>query len=346
MTANKLRDTQITLTLADIAKIITAELRGNGSTIISGLATLTNAKAGQVSFLANKTYKRLLSGTQASAVIVSEDHIADSPTDVLICPDPYLAYAKLSHHFDQTPLPAPGVHPTASVHESVILGDGVCIGPYAVVQQGVSLGKNVVIGPACVVEGFVTIGDDSLLHPNVTVYHHVVIGMRANIHSGAVIGSDGFGFANNKGVWHKIAQLGSVRIGNDVEIGGSTTIDRGALDDTVIGDGVIIDNQVQIAHNVKLGNHTAIAACSGVSGSTAIGQYCTVAGAVGIAGHLDICDGVQIGMGGQVTNSITEPGTYASGTGLMPIDLWRRNAVRFRRLNELYRRFVVVERKT
>ena len=344
MTAHELKPSQSILTLADIAKIISADLKGDGSTVVTGLATLANAESGQVSFLANPVYKHQLADTRASAVILDENNSAECPTSVLLCTNPYLAYATLSHYFEFSSSVA-GVHDSAVVHDSVIMGEGVSIGPNAVLQQGVVLGANVTIGPGCVVDSFVTIGDDSTLHSNVTLYHHVVLGMRVNVHSGTVIGADGFGYANDKGKWKKIAQLGSVVIGNDVDIGASSTIDRGALDDTVIGNGVIIDNQVQLAHNVVIGDHTAIAGCVGIAGSSVVGRNCTLAGAAGIAGHLVIGDNVHIGMQAQVTSSISEPGSYSSGTGLMPTDLWRRNVVRLRRLNDFYRRFVVLERR-
>lgn len=332
-------------TLADIAKEISAELVGDGAVIVTGLATLASAKAGQISFLANSSYRRQLPDTNASAVIVNEDSAADCKTNALVCANPYLAYAKLSHCFDQAPVSETGVHSTAFVHKSVQMGTGVSIGANAVVEQGVTLGAHVVIGPGSVVAGFATIGDHSVIHANVTIYHHVIIGMRVNIHSGAVIGADGFGFASEKGSWKKIAQLGSVFIGDDVDIGANSAVDRGALDDTIIGNGVIIDNLVQLAHNVKVGDHTAIAGCVGVAGSSEIGRYCTIAGAAGIAGHLTICDRVHIGMQAQVTNSISEPGIYASGTGLMPVSVWRRNVARLRRLNEFYYRLVKLERE-
>lgn len=342
---NKQKSSRVSWTLADIAKKISAELRGDGSVCITGLATLANAREGQISFLANKTYQQHLSGTRASAVLVNKDCLADCQTNALVCSDPYLAYAALSHVFNQAPVQDAGVHPSAFVHPSAELAEGVSIGANAVVEQEVVLGSNVVIGPGSVVEGFVEIGRDSVLHPNVTIYHHVKIGERVNIHSASVIGGDGFGFAIHKGSWNKIAQLGSVTIGNDVEVGASSTIDRGALDDTIIGNGVIIDNQVQLAHNVHIGDHTAIAGCVGIAGSTTVGKNCTIAGAAGLAGHISVCDGVHIGMQAQVTKSISKPGAYASGTGLMTADSWRRNVARIRQLNEFYRRFVKLERK-
>ena len=257
----------------------------------------------------------------------------------MICADPYLAYSMLSHLFDKSREKVGlGIHKSAVIAPTAMLSESVSIGPNVVIEEGAVIGNHVVIGANCVVGENTTIGDNSRLYAQVVLYSHVTLGARVTIHSGSVIGADGFGFANREGRWHKIAQLGGVTVGDDVDIGASTTIDRGALEDTVIGQGVIIDNQVQIAHNVRIGDHTAIAGCVGIAGSTTVGRYCTIAGAVGIAGHLTLCDHTHVTMQSQVTRSIKEPGSYSSGTGILPTVEWRKAAVYFRQLDSWRKR--------
>ncbi|MEC9484085.1 MAG: UDP-3-O-(3-hydroxymyristoyl)glucosamine N-acyltransferase, partial [Halomonas sp.] len=293
--------------LAELAERLGATLVGDGERRVSGLATLSDAGPDDISFLANKAYLKHLAETHAAAVLIHPAHAEDCPTARLELDNPYLGYAQLSRLFD--PLAArasTGVHETASVAEDAVLGRNVDIGPQAVIESGVVLGDDVIVGPGSVVGCDSVIGDGSLLHANVTVYHGVVIGKRAILHSGCVIGADGFGFAHDGQAWHKIAQLGGVVLGDDVEVGSCTSIDRGALGDTLIGSDVKIDSQVQIAHNVQVGDHTALAGCVGIAGSTRVGRHCMLGGGVGLAGHLTICDGVQVTGMSLVTNSITE----------------------------------------
>ena len=332
--------------LGEIASALGAELRGDPDVRVSGLATLQAAGPGQISFLANPCYGKYLTDTRASAVIASPASAADAPTNVLLLDNPYLGYARLSHWFDPAPIASPGIHPTAVVDPSVTLADDVCIGPNVVVEAGVEIGGKVVVGAGSVIGARTTIGAQTVIRPRVTLAHDVLIGRRCHILSGAVIGSDGFGFANEKGVWHRIAQLGRVVLGDDVEVGANTTIDRGALDDTVIGNGVKLDNLIQIAHNVCIGDHSAMAAMVGIAGSTRIGRHCVFGGASGVAGHLEIGDRVHLTGMTLVTGDIREPGVYSSGTSADSNRQWRKNAVRFRQLDALARRVKELEKKS
>ncbi len=331
-------------TLADLANALGAELKGSPDQVVTGLATLESATPNTLSFLANTAYESLLVSTKAGAVIVHQNQADLCPVSALIIDDPYLAYAKASHFFDNSPQVQAKVHPLASVDLSAVVSGTASIGANAVIESGVTIHDNVIIGPGCVIGANSVVGAHSRLHANVTLYHSVQVGEHCTLHSGAVIGGDGFGFANHEGKWQKIAQLGGVTIGNYVDVGVNTTIDRGAIEDTRIHDYVILDNQIQIAHNVEIGEGTAIAGCTGIAGSTTIGKHCTIAGAVGIAGHLRICDGVHITMRSAITNSITEPGSYSSGTAMSKTQEWRKNAVRFRQLDSIVRRIRAIER--
>lgn len=332
------------LSLAEIAEFLGGELRGDPARTIHAINTLQDAGPGEISFLANPAYAKYLPQTRASAVLVRPKEADLCTSDVIVLDNPYLGYAKLSRLFERELTQSSGIHPSAVVHpqakvaESAVIGPGVVIAAGAVIGERVRLIANVYVGEDSL------IGDDCHLHPNVSLYAGVTLGQRVIVHSGAVIGSDGFGFANEAGRWERIAQLGGVVIGDDVVIGAGTTIDRGALDDTVIEQGVILDNQIQIAHNVRIGARTAIAACTGISGSTRIGRYCVIAGAVGIAGHLEIVDKVQITGMTMVTHSIREPGVYSSGVPIEPNAKWRKNAARFRQLDELARRIRQLEK--
>lgn len=333
-------------TLGSLAKAIGAKLEGDEGILINGLATLKQAQPGQLGFLANPQYRNQLHTTQASAVIIAPEMKNECSVAALLMPNPYLGYAKASRLFDRKPVPEAGfVHPSAVIAPSARVHASVHIGANVVVEDRAHLSEGVKIGPGCVVGADTKIGVGSFLFANVTLYHQVKIGARCVLHSGVVIGADGFGFANDQGRWEKIAQLGRVCIGDDVEIGAGTTIDRGALDDTVIGHGVILDNQVQIAHNVKIGNHTAIAGCSAIAGSTVIGEYCTIAGAVGVVGHISIADRVHITAMTLVTKSITKAGVYSSGTGMDAHESWKKNAARFRQLDNMNRRIKKLEKK-
>lgn len=334
------------LTLAEIAEQLGATLEGDGQRRIHGVATLKDAGPDQVAFMANRAYLKDLAGTRAAAVLLHPEYVAECPVDSLALDNPYLGYADLSLLLDPcVGIDEPGVHPGATVAEGVLLGQGVSIGPNAVIEHGVELGDDVSVGPGCVIGADCRIGDGSRLHANVTLYHGVVVGKRAILHSGCVIGADGFGFAHDGARWHKIAQLGGVILGDDVEVGSCTSIDRGALDDTLIGNDVKIDSQVQIAHNVQIGDHTALAGCVGIAGSTQVGRHCMLGGGVGLSGHLTLADGVQVTGMSLVTNSITQPGVYSSGTGAMTNAQWRRNAVRFKQLDDMARRLKRLEKR-
>lgn len=332
------------LTLREIAERVGCEIHGDENCVITGIAALQNAAPGKISFLANPRYRKYLRTTKASAVILARSELAGCPVAALVADNPYATYARVATLLHP---PAPGkqgIHPTAWVADSSTIHESAWVGPHCVVEAGVVLGPGVQVGPGCVIGEGVTIGEDSRLVANVTVCSGTRIGRRTLIHPGAVIGSDGFGLANDHGVWVKIPQIGGVRIGDDVEIGANTTIDRGALEDTVIEDGVKLDNLIQIGHNVQIGAHSAVAGCAGISGSAKIGQRCMIAGAVGIAGHLEIADDVHVTAMSRVSKSLTEPGVYSSGTPIQPNNLWHRNSVRFKQLDDMAQRLKALER--
>lgn len=333
------------LTLTRLAGLLGARLEGDGNQVITGISTLQDAGEGQLSFLANSQYRKYLKASRASAVLLKSDDAEGFQGNALVVADPYLAYARVSHLFDPKPRRAPGVHASAVVAEDAEIDPGAYVGPCVVVDSGAWIGPGATIEAQCFIGARSRVGGGSWLAPRVTVYHDVTIGERATIQSGAVLGSEGFGFANDKGVWQKIAQIGGVNVGNDVEIGANTTIDRGALTPTTLGDGVKLDNQIQIAHNVQIGDHTAIAACVGISGSTRIGRHCMIAGGVGMVGHIEICDNVFISGMTMVTRSVTEPGAYSSGTVIQPAADWRKNAARFRQLDALFKRVQQLEKQ-
>ncbi len=334
----------MTLTLAQLAEQLGAKFRGDGSLTISGVAALAEARRGDVSFLANPKYRRYLANTQASAVILSAADVARATTPVLVTENPYAAYARAVRALYPPPALRQGVHPAATVAAGARIDPSAWVDAGCVIESDACLAAGVQLGPACVIAAGATVGEDSRLVARVTVLAGTRIGRRAILHPGVVIGSDGFGMARVEQHWEKVPQVGTVCIGDDVEIGANTTVDRGALGATVIENGVKIDNQVQVAHNVFIGAHTAIAACVGISGSTRIGRHCTLAGGVGVVGHLDIADHVHITGMAMVTRSIRQAGTYSAGTGLMETRLWRRNAVRMKQLDELVRRVSRIEK--
>ncbi len=324
-----------TFTLAELAAHINAEVKGDANHPITGLASLKTATQQQVSFLSNPKYTNYLEDSQAGAVLLKPNQADKFAGNSLLVANPYLGFAKLSHLFDDERPTAGEVHPSAiiaadaQVHPSAYIGPGVVIEAGCKIAEGVVIEANSVISKQCV------IGKNTHIYPRVTLYRRVEVGQDCIIHSGAVLGADGFGFAPTGGDWIKIAQLGSVIIEDKVEIGANSTIDRGALGNTLICRDVKIDNLVHIAHNVKIGEHTALAAFVGISGSTEIGANCLLGGHSGIAGHIQVCDKVQFTGMAMVTGSITESGTYSSGTGLLPSLRWRKSAVRFRQLEEL-----------
>ena len=333
------------MNLRQIADLLGAELIGDGEFSISRINTLENAKGDEISFLANKKYVKQLAQTNAGAVILHPAQADQFNGNRIVIGDPYLAYAKLAQAMDTTPLPAKGVHPSAHVDDSAVLGKNVELGANVVVEAGVVLGDNVVVGPGCYIGHDAKLGNNVKIWPNTTIYHRVEIGNNVIIHANTVIGSDGFGFANNKGEWVKIPQLGSVVIGNNVEIGSSTTIDRGALGNTEIHDNVILDNQIQIAHNVVIGEGTAMAACSVIAGSTKVGKNCQIAGLCGINGHIEICDGVILTGMAMVISSIDKPGVYSSGVPHSENKDWRRQMAQLRQIGTLNQRVKTLEKE-
>lgn len=334
-----------TYTLSQLAEHLDAQLIGDATCSIASIATLEHGTAGQISFLSNSKYRKFLAETSAAAVLVSTDDAAFAAPGVnlLIVKDPYIAFAKVAQLLDSTPDAASGIHPSAVIDSSVKLGANVAIGANAVIAPGALIGDNAQIGAGCFIGAGASVGDNCKLWANVTLYHNVRIGQRCIIHSGAVIGADGFGFANQAGRWLKIPQTGTVIIGDDCEIGANTTIDRGAIDDTIIGNNVIIDNQCQIAHNVRIGDHTAMAGCSVVAGSTKIGRYCIIGGAVVINGHIEICDGANITGMAMVMKPITEKGVYSSGIPATTNLEWRKNTAKLRQIEQLYQRVKQLE---
>lgn len=333
-------------TLEELAQRLNAKLVGDGNCKIYSLGTLANATSGQLSFLSNLAYIDQLAATQASAVIVDPKYADACNTNKLISSDPYLCFAQATGLFDNSPTAAPGVHPSAVVHESAQIADSVSVGANTVIAANVIVDAGTAIGAGCVIEENCRIGRDCKLHSKVTLYHSVHVGSNVIIHSGAVIGADGFGFASDGTQSVKIHQLGSVIIGDNVDIGAGTTIDRGAIDDTVIENGVKIDNQVQIGHNCRIGEHTIICGCAALAGSVTIGKYCIMGGASGAVGHITIADKVQVSAMSLVSKSITEPGTYSSGTGHMKTSVWKRNIVRFQQLDSIARRLKEIEKST
>lgn len=335
--------------LARIAGLLNAELvgaAGSGDVVVSGIAPLHSAGPGQITFLSKPAFEKYLSSTTAAAVIVSIKSTTSCPRPLLKVANPYLAYAELSALFDTSAQREPGIHPSAVVDNTARVAASACVGPNVVIEAHVQVGEDTIIDAGTVIGAGSVVGKQCHFHRNVTLYHGIKIGDRVKIHSGTTIGSDGFGYAPKPGGgWQKIHQLGRVVIGNDVEIGACTAIDRGALEDTVIEDGVIIDNQVHIAHNVHIGKNTAIAGCVGIAGSTRIGANCTIAGASGVVGHITIADNVHITGMSMVTHSIEQAGSYSSGTGVTTTAEWRKNAVRFTQLDSMARRLRDLERQ-
>ena len=333
----------MTLTLGEIARHIEAELYGNSECEINAINTLQKASAGEISFFSNRRYLAWLKSTAASAVILGKDDKELCPTAALVVADPYLAYAFAARLLCPDPAHISGISPSAHIDPQAKVHTTAFIGPHVTIGANTVITENVSIEAGCVIGNNVIIGSNSKLNANVVIYDGVKTGERIILHAGVIIGADGFGIANNKGKWVKIPQIGSVVIGNDVEIGANTTIDRGALENTIIEDGVKIDNQVQVGHNVHIGEHTAIAGCVAIAGSTRIGKHCIIGGACGISGHIDIADDVTLmGMTG-VANSIKEPGVYASAIPAMDVKLWRKNAVSFKQLHKFASRIRKIE---
>lgn len=334
----------VSRTLASLAEIVGGRVHGDPEVTISTVSPLHNAAQGSLSFLANRAYVKHLAETQASAVILTGDDLVRCQTNAIIHPDPYYAYAQIASVFQKVSQTQSEVHPSAVVADSASVAPGVIVGPNAVIGERATLAEGVNIGAGTVVGHDVTIGAHTQLAANVTLYSEVHIGERSIIHSGAVIGADGFGFANNQGRWHKVPQLGGVTIGDDVDIGAGTCIDCGAIEDTRIGNGVILDNDIQLGHNVQVGDFTAMAGSTKVAGSTKIGRYCVIGGGCAMNGHIEIVDGAILTGGTNVMKSITEPGVYASATNAMSAREWKRVLLRLPRLDALFQRMRKVEK--
>ncbi len=334
-------------TLAELAERLGARLLGEGERRVSRVATLTSAGEGDIAFITNKRYRSQLAQTRATAVLLSEADIgfAGEGVHVLVVDDPHLAYARVAAWLNPEPDEGSGVHPSAVVDAAAEVHASAWIGPQCVIEAGAVIGADCRIGPGCVVGRDAVIGEGGRLVANVTICRDSRIGKRVMIHPGVVIGADGFGFANDKGEWVKIPQLGRVLIGDDVDIGANTTIDRGAIEDTEIEDGVKIDNLVQVAHNVHIGAHSAIAGCAGIAGSARIGKHCALGGGVGVVGHLQIADNVIVTGMSMVSHTITEAGVYSSGTPLQENAKWHRNYVRFKQLDDMARRLKRLEKQ-
>jgi UDP-3-O-[3-hydroxymyristoyl] glucosamine N-acyltransferase len=334
----------MTRTLASLADELGVEVRGASDTEVWRVGTIQRGGDGTLGFLANPGYRRYLASTSLSAIIIAPEQADVAPVPALISDEPYVTYAKAAALLAPERPVQPGVHPTAWVSPEATVDPGAEVAAGAVIEAGAEVAAGARIGPNCVVGREARIGADSRLSASVTLCDGVGIGARCLFHPGVVIGGDGFGIANDAGTWIKVPQLGAVLIGDDVEIGANTTVDRGALEDTLIGDGVKLDNQIQIGHNVQLGAHTVIAGCTAIAGSTTVGSHCMIAGGVGIVGHIEIADRVVITAMTLVTSSIRQAGTYS---GSLPMDdavSWRRNSVRYRQLDDMARRLRRLER--
>lgn len=331
--------------LRELAEHTGSQLQGDGSLCILAVAAVEKAGAQDISFIRDGKHRRYLETSQAGALILPADLALQYPGNCLVNSNPYLAYAKIAGLLHPVPRPEAGIHPSVVLGEGVTLGEGVSIGAHVSVGAGTVIGAGVIIGAGCVLGDGCHLGEHTRLYPNVTLGYNTRLGERCIIHSGAVLGADGFGFAPDRGVWYKIPQVGNVVVGDDVEIGANTTIDRAALGSTVIGNGVKLDNLIQIGHNVQIGEHTAMAACTAVAGSVQIGKHCQIAGMCAIAGHLSIADHVVVTGTSMVSHSITQPGVYSSGTVAIENAVWRKNAARFNQLDKLARRLAELEKQ-
>jgi UDP-3-O-[3-hydroxymyristoyl] glucosamine N-acyltransferase len=334
----------IAYTLGELAQRFTLTLQGDAQLRITGVSALAPGKPGHLSFCADPRLRPELAATQAAAVVITARDAQKFAGNALVAPDPALAFARIAALFDRSKQFTPGVHPAAVVEPGAVIGAGCWIAPQAVIEAGASIGDRCFIGPHCLVRRGATIGPDSRLESRVYVGERCRLGARAHVMPGAVIGSRGFGLARSAEGWLEVPQLGIVSIGDDVEIGANTTIDRGALDDTVIEDGVKLDNIIQIAHNCRIGAHTAIAACVGIAGSTVIGKRCLIGGATVINGHIRIADDIVILGKTMVTKSLTQAGVYGSGTPALPAREWRKQVARIRRLPHVEQRLEQIEK--
>ena len=331
-------------TLGELAKTLELELRGDPTRSISGLAALESATEDDLSFVSEKKQLSKASDTNAGALILHPDWVDAWSGCALLSDAPYVAFARATRIFDNHPPCSGQIHEQAAVADSALLGTDVTIDAGACVEANAVLGDRVWIGAGAYIGHGASIGADTVIKPGAVICHAVKIGQRCAIHPNATIGADGFGYAPSAEGWVKIEQLATVLIGDDVEIGSSSTVDRGALEDTVVEDGVIIDNLVQIGHGVRVGRQTVIVSQVGVSGSTKIGARCVIAGQAGLAGHLEIVDDVHIGGQGRVASSVTKAGHYSSGTPIQPLRSWLRSASRFTQLDQMAKRIAELEK--
>jgi len=333
------------LRLGELATIARAELRGDPDRLIERVSGLKEAAPGSISFLTNPQYRKYLASTSASAVILKPEDESHCKVDCLISDNPYLAHARVATALYPEKMPDAGIHASATVDSTAQVHPTAQVAPNAFVGARVVLGENVFVGPGCVVLEDCELQSHTRLVAMVTLGSRTRLGQRCLIHPGTVIGSDGFGLANDNGAWVKVPQVGRVWLGDDVEIGSCCSIDRGAIDDTVIDDGVKLDNQVHIAHNVTIGKHTAIAGCVGVAGSTRIGAYCTLAGAAAVTGHVELADHVHVSGATSITRSIRKPGVYTGTIPAMEHAAWLKNFARLRHLDDMVRRMRRLEKE-
>lgn len=335
------------LTLGDIADKLNLELRGDATVEITGIANLADAAPGQLTFLFNSAYKKYLAGSSAAAVVLNARDADDCRLPMIISDRPRMTWAKVAALFDPTPAPDRVIHPAAQIADTASIAGNVSIGACAVVESNAEIREGAIVGPGCYVGHGSTVGEGSRLYANVTLYHDVIVGRDCIIHAGAVLGADGFGleFDRETGSMVKIPQVYGVRIGNNVEIGAGTTIDRGALNHTSVDDGAKLDNQIQVGHGTRIGSHTVISGCTAIAGSTKIGSYCLIGGAVGIVDNIEIADQVEITAMTMVIHSITEKGRYSSGTGMWPSRIWKRSVAGFGKLDELIKRVRALENR-
>jgi UDP-3-O-[3-hydroxymyristoyl] glucosamine N-acyltransferase len=329
--------------LEQLADLVSGQAIGDASHEVDSVATLKNATGNQLSFLSNKKYKKHLQESDAGIVVIQKEYASQVKHNAIVVNDPYVAYAMIADHMYPTETSSWGIHSSAVVDTTAEIHSESWIGPNVVIEAHVTVEQGVIIGPNCIIQKNTIIKAGAYFTANVTICHGVIIGERCRIHPGVVIGADGFGIANTNGKWIKIPQVGGVRIGDDVEIGANTTIDRGAIEDTIIGNGVKLDNQIQVGHNTIIGDNTVIAGCVGIAGSTTIGNNCAIGGGAGLGGHLEIADGVQLTGMTMVTKSITEPGSYSSGIPAEPTHLWHKNVIRYRQLEKVAERIKKLE---
>ena len=331
-------------TLSDFVARFGGEVVGDVNTSVSQVASLDSASADQISFYSGARYRQQLLNTDAGAIILGPKDREATNLPRIVCDNAYAYFAKVSTLLNPEIEPEPGIHALAAVEDSASIAPSASIGAFVYIGKNVNIGEQVNIASGCHVGDNVVIGDAARLHPRVVVYHDCVIGQRVILHSGVVIGADGFGLANEDGRWIKIPQIGRVVIGDDVEIGANTTVDRGAMEDTIIEEGVKLDNLIMVAHNVHIGAHSAMAGCVGVAGSTTIGAFCTIGGGAIVLGHLVLADRVHISAASVVTRSLHQSGHY---TGIFPIDdnaRWEKNAASLKRLHQLRARLSALEK--